>query len=153
MEHFPYVTGYSPIRWQAGINAFIEKKAGVFMVDKLRTILLFEADFHMNNKKLGRDSQRHAEELNVLADEQFGSRKRMAPPDQSLNRRLLHEIHRQRCQPYAVCSNDAKSCYDRIVHSIASLSMQRVGVPIPPIVCMFVTLQNLRHYVRSVYGQ
>ena len=51
-----------------------------------------------------------------------------------------------------MCSNDAKSCYDRIVHLVASLAMQRVGAPVEPIVCMFTTIQNLQHRIRTVYG-
>ena len=30
--------------------------------------------------------------------------------------------------------------------------MQRVGVPPEPIVCMFTTIQNLEHCVRTAYG-
>ena len=52
----------------------------------------------------------------------------------------------------ALCSNDAKSCYDRIVHSVASLAMQRMGIEQAPIVCMFTTIQRLDHYIRTVYG-
>jgi hypothetical protein len=68
----------------------------------------------------------------VVAKEQYGSRKNMAAIEQ--------------------CSNDAKSCYDRIVYSVASLYMQRIGVEEPPIVCMFTTIQNLHHSIRTVYG-
>ena len=49
-------------------------------------------------------------------------------------------------------SNDAKSCYDRILHSIASLAMQRQGVAPENIICMFTTIQNLRHTVRTAFG-
>lgn len=52
----------------------------------------------------------------------------------------------------ALCSNDAKSCYDRIVHSVASLCLQRVGVPIEPIKSMFYTIQQLSHQIRTVFG-
>jgi hypothetical protein len=52
----------------------------------------------------------------------------------------------------ALCSNDAKSCYDRILHSVASLCLQRLGLPEGAIVCMFSTLQNLEHTVRMIYG-
>jgi hypothetical protein len=51
-----------------------------------------------------------------------------------------------------MCSNDAKSCYDRITHSVTSLCMRRMGVEEPPIVCMFTTIQNLEHYNRTAYG-
>jgi len=51
-----------------------------------------------------------------------------------------------------ICSMDAKSCYNRIVHSITSLALQRMGMPLPPIQCMFGTIQNMTHYIRTAYG-
>jgi hypothetical protein len=52
----------------------------------------------------------------------------------------------------ALCSNDAKSCYDRIVHSIASILMQQQNDPASSCICVFTTLQNLHHTVRTIYG-
>ena len=93
-----------------------------------------------------------AEDLKAIAKEQFGSRAGLTAIDQSLNKRLTYDLMQQRKRPGALCSNDAKSCYDRIVHSVASLAMQRVGAPVEPIVCMFTTIQNLQHRIRTVYG-
>jgi hypothetical protein len=52
----------------------------------------------------------------------------------------------------AICSNDAKSCYDLIGHTQAAVSMQRVGVPKSVIKCLFSTLQNAIHRVRTGCG-
>jgi hypothetical protein len=49
----PYQWGFSPSRWRKGIDVMLEKKKGVYNIDKLRAILLYEADFNQNNKKLG----------------------------------------------------------------------------------------------------
>jgi hypothetical protein len=152
MTSIPYETGISPERWQQGTDVMLEKQTGNFRVDKLRVILLYEADFNQNNKKLGRDMMYTAEDLRAIAQEQFGSRTDHTSINQSLNKRLTYDIIRQKKRPGAVCSNDAKSCYDRIVHSVASLAMQRVGTPVEPIVCMFTTIQNLQHRIRTVYG-
>jgi hypothetical protein len=51
-----------------------------------------------------------------------------------------------------MCSNDAKSCYDLIGHTQAALSMQRVGVPKNIINCLFTTLQDSIHQVRTSFG-
>jgi hypothetical protein len=51
-----------------------------------------------------------------------------------------------------MCSNDAKSCYDRIMHSISSILMQQQNVPASACVCAFTTLQNMYHTVRTIYG-
>ena len=88
--------------------------------DKLGAILLYEANFNQNNKKLGRDMMYTAEQLQVVAKERYGSRKNKAAIEQCLNKRLTFDLTRQLKRPLAMCSNDAKSCYDRIVHSAAS---------------------------------
>ena len=128
------------------------KKQGVYEVSKLQAILLFEADFNQNNKCLGRAMMYQAEDLQLLADELFDSRKRHSAIDHCLNKVLTFDLSRLTRSPITVCSNDAKGCYDRIVHSIACMSMLRVGVPKEPIVCMFTTLQNLHHHVHTMYG-
>ncbi len=140
MANIPYTSGYSPDRWQQGIDVMIEKKKGNFRVDKLRAILLFEAAFNQNNKKLGRDMMYNAEQLNQIAKEQYGSRKNKAAIEQCLNKRLTFDLARQLKRPLAMCSNDAKSCYARIVHSVASLCLLRMGVEEPPLARLLTTI-------------
>jgi hypothetical protein len=131
----------------------LEKKPGNFRVDKLRAILVYEADFNQNKKNLGCAMMRNAELMKLPAPEQYGSWKKMSAIDQCLSKRLALDLFRQSCRPAAMtCSNDAKSCYDQIVHSIASLCMQQNGVPEAPVVCMFTTIQNLSHYIRTIFG-
>jgi hypothetical protein len=53
----------------------------------------------------------------------------------------------------ALCSNDAKSCYDRILHlAVASLAYQRLGIPFPPVKCMLASIQNMKHHIRTSFG-
>ena len=75
LASIPFSTGITPTRWCKGTEVMIEKKKGNFRVDKLRTILLFEADFNMNNKIMARRTMAHAEKHDQLAPEQYGSRK------------------------------------------------------------------------------
>jgi hypothetical protein len=51
-----------------------------------------------------------------------------------------------------MCSNDAKSCYDGIMHAIASIMMQKQNVPASACICVFAMLQNLHHTVRTIYS-
>jgi len=53
LTEIPLRTGFLYDRWKKGLNVMIEKSAGDFTVEKLRIILLFEADFNANNKWLG----------------------------------------------------------------------------------------------------
>jgi hypothetical protein len=142
----PYQWGFSPERWRKGVDVMLEKKKGVYNIDKLRAILLYEADFNQNNKKLGRQMLAMAERFDALAPEQFGSRKFLSAVDQSLNKALIFDLWRMSRSPAALYSNDANGCYDRIVHNVASLCMQRVRVPREPIMSMFGTIQKLQHH-------
>ena len=152
MANIPYLSGYSPSRWQQGINVMIEKKKGNYRVDRLRTILLYEADFNMNNKYLGRDMMQQAEKRKILANEQYGSRKKKAAILHALNKRLTFDILRQQKQNAGICSCDLKSCYDRIVHSFAALAMRRAGAAESSTTSMFSTIQKLQHKVRTAFG-
>ena len=101
----------------------IPKVTGNFNVEKLCAILLYEADFNHNNKKLGRDMMYTAEDLRLIAREQYGSRKFFVAIDHCLNKTLSCNIGRQTKRCFAICSNDAKSCYNRIVHAVAKICM------------------------------
>ena len=152
MAHIPYITGYTPIEWQVGVDIMIYKKINLDRVDKLRTIVLKEADANFNDGRLGRDMMKHAEKHNMIAREQYGSRKGHSSIDHAVNKRLSYDLMRMHRQPGALCSNDAKSCYDRILHSIVAISMKRLGIPEPLIECMLKCIQRMDHYIRTTHG-
>ncbi len=152
MSGLPWITGYSPRRWRQGLNVMIPKEQGNFNAKKLRTILLYEADFNNGNKRLGRNLMFNAERYGLLAPEQYGSRKFYTAINQGLNKRLTFDILRQKKQRGALCSTDAMSCYDRITHLAASLALQRTGAPKNTVHCMLDTIQHLKHYIRTTYG-
>jgi hypothetical protein len=144
--------GFSPERWRQGVEVMLLKLPGNFNVEKMRAILLFEADFNFNNKRWGRILMWYAEAHKLLAEEQYGSRKKLSAISHCLNKRLTFDFWRIMKQPGVLCSNDAKGCYDRIVHSVAALCLRRLGMPKGPLKSMFETLQNLDHYVRTSFG-
>ena len=51
------------------------KKTGNHNINRLRTILLYEADFNMMNKQVGRLMMQYGEMHGVLASDQYGRRK------------------------------------------------------------------------------
>jgi hypothetical protein len=148
MAWLPYITGFSPKRWQQAVGVVIYKQPENINMDRMRGIQLFAADYNLNNKILGREMMAHAERQGLVAPEQYGSRKGHSAIAHALNKQVAYSLVRVLRSPAAMCSNDAQGCYDRIVHSVASLSMQRVGVPLPPIMSMFTTLQSLQQCVR-----
>jgi len=146
----PLCMGFLYKWWKEGINVMLEKIARNCEVSKLCIILLFEADFNQLNKFIGKEMMYQSEENDLVAGEQYGSRHRKSTITQSLNRRLAFDLIRQFKRAAIVCSNNAKSCYNQIVHCLAINSMYRCGAPKPALVCMFTTLQNLQYHIRTL---
>ena len=80
-----------------------------------------------------------------MPHEQYGSRKQKIAIDHAVHKCLLYDIINIQRGSAMLCSNDAASCYDHIVHSIASLAIQCLSLPSQPIQCMLVTIQELHH--------
>jgi hypothetical protein len=152
MANIPLLSGYSPPRWWKAVDCMLLQWEGNYQVDKLRTIVLFDPEANHIFKYIGRTVMAHAETHHQLAAEQYGSCKKKTAILHALNKRLSYDLLRQFKHPGVLCSNDAKSCYDRILHAVASLCLRRLGLPESAIVCMFTTLQNMEHTVRTVYG-
>ena len=106
-----------------------------------------EADYNFNNKKLGRKTIEHAERYNLIAPDQYASRKWKRAVDHALNKRLSHDIIRMMRRPRALCSNDAKSCYDRVLHTIVGLSFRCKGLSDVPVQCMLKCIQQIKHHI------
>jgi hypothetical protein len=152
LRELPYKHGFSPELWQSITDFEILKKSGVYDVEKMRTLQLMVAEFNMNNKKLGRDVMTNAEETRELPDEQAGSRKNHQSSMAALNKVLTMDLLRLLRQAGGLCSNDAKSCYDRIVHWVAIVCLMRLGMPYEPIRSMFETLQSAWHFIATAFG-
>ena len=114
--------------------------------------MLFEPDYDFLNKHISRIAMANAERFNHLAKEQYGSRKDHRAIDQGTNKRLTTDMFLLRREPGALCSNDARGCYDRIHLVVAGLAMLRQKIEESGIECMITTLQHLIHIVRTAYG-
>ena len=151
MSMIPMTAGFTPNRWKQGTDVMILKAPNVYLLDKLRTIVLYEADFNHENRRLGKIGMDMAINQSKIAPEQF-SRPGRSAQDNALGKRLVFDHFRFLKKPFAMCSCDLKSCYDRVVHSAASLALQRVGVSPGALRCMFGTIQNMVHRIRTAYG-
>jgi hypothetical protein len=126
----------------------------VFDVELMRTIQLMVAPFNMNNKHTGWTVMTRAEQLRLFPPEQSGSRKKKRSILTLLNTVLTSmDISRLRRLPMAICSNDAKSCYDRIVLWITALCLRRMGAAPPAVAEMMLTLLQAWHHVITAYGE
>jgi hypothetical protein len=106
----------------------------------------------MVNKTIGRLMVQRADALGLIPAEAYGSCLGHRSNICALNKVLTYNIIRQQRIPAALCSNDAMSCYDRIVHAIASICMQRLGIAPSTCKLMFGTLQHIQHHVATAYG-
>ena len=132
LAEIPFRSGFAPSRWKVATNVMILKKAGMFEIEKLRTLCLFQSDYNHNNKFLGKAMMEHMVTNNYVAKEQCSvSGKKCI--SQALNKTLIFDIARQSKGTMFLTSCDLKSCYDRIVHTPAMLACQSFGIPKNPL--------------------
>ena len=148
------VTGASPFaRWEKGLSCMLEKKAGVIKVDKLRAILLMEADFNFFNGLMFAGRMMHQAEANErIPLECYGSRKNHEAVEIAVNRRLIADILRQKRIPGAIASVDADTCYDRITHAAGSLCVQSWDVDPNAVTAMLLPIQRMKYFLRTGFG-
>jgi len=148
----PLNFGFAPNCWKYCLDVMLLKKSGVTDLSGLRTIVLYPVNCNFAFKHVGRQMMQVAERTRSLAPEQYGSRKQHKAIDLAVNKALTFDTLRQLKRARSICSNDAKSCYDLIGHTQAAISMQHIGVPKNIINCLFTTLQEAIHRVRTGFG-
>ena len=67
----------------------------------------------------------------------------------AVNKRLICDMIHLQHKTFILCSNYTKPCYDRIVHSVVSISNQRLVMPEQSMKCMLGTLQDLEYHTRT----
>eukprot|EP00957_Ditylum_brightwellii_P163953 12482729-Ditylum_brightwellii.AAC.1 len=84
-SNFPWRTGYSPDCFCHGLDLLIHKNPDNNRLHHLQPILLFDLEANMHNKRLDRVAMASVENLEGVAEEQYGSRKKKAADIQALN--------------------------------------------------------------------
>ena len=102
----PLQSGYPYQAWNRGVDCTLLKKANSYRVDKLRTIVLFKADFNFINKAVSRKLARMAESKKSIAREQYGSCKNHRSIEHVLNKRLCMDLLRQFKIPGIIAPTD-----------------------------------------------
>ena len=92
------------------------------------------------------------EYLEGLAPDKYGSREAKVVDIKSLNTHLVYELIRLKRFPAISDFADLIYKYDLFLHSILSLSLQRLNLPKYPILFKFTTLQNMIHSYRTAFG-
>jgi hypothetical protein len=130
----------------------LEKVAGVALVNKLRAILLMEADFNYMNKWIfGHEAINKMYALGYVSEDQY-SQKESTAEDAKLDNKLTMDLSRQLRHPLATMSADADKCYDRINHIVMSLLLLAIVGTIGPVVAMLHPIQSMKFYQRTARG-
>ena len=87
----------------------IPKKVNVLEAKKMRTIVLMDPLYNMNNKWFGRKFMEHNEALGTLPDEQDSSRKSCRSAETALKKILGWDIQRQQRRAGAAICNTRSS--------------------------------------------
>ncbi len=92
-----------------------------------------------------------AELQELVAPEQYGSMRggHHHAICQTLNKCLTFDIIHQWRILAAMCSNDMKSHYGRIVHPVTSLCLEQLRVPTHEIACAFTSPQLFQYHIRQ----
>jgi hypothetical protein len=120
--------------------------------DKLRAIILFEADFNWLQKivfsnKMAKLAMKHK----LIPPEQCA-----APGKDGSEGTLLKHFHTDHLRTmhiqHATISADLENCYDSVAHAVAALGMRSFGVRATTIAVFLSCYQTMRFYLKTAYG-
>ena len=153
MWSLPLRHGFAPRRWRSCVDAIIEKIPGKPMIEKLRIIMLYEADFNFVLKLIwGKRLVRHAEFHKCLGNSNHGSRPGRQTFDALLEKLMVYEIARLSRTSVVTVDNDAKSCYDRIIKTLSMVACMGVGLPQSTAIMHNRTHHAMEHHIKSSHG-
>ncbi len=145
-------SGWGYERWGRGLLVMLEKTPGCQLVNKLRSILLMEADFNCANKIVfGSRVLANVRQHGFMPDEIFSERNRTAG-EGTMSKVLFSDVVRQARLSAGISSVDADNCYDRVAHAIASLVFRSFGTPHEATCAMLQTIQDMKFFLCTSFG-
>jgi hypothetical protein len=140
-------------RWKTIHNFFIEKIPGRPLLEKLRVIHLYKADWNLILKFF------IAYKLNLqvciektVTPDQAGGRPGKNAADTATDIVITNEIITLQKLPGAILYNDAKACFDRIIENISNMTLLAEGLH--PLIAQLhaQTLRSARYYLKTKFG-
>lgn len=148
-----FMSGVTLKRWENITTCMIEKLPGVPKINKLRVIHLYEADYNLINKLIWqRGIVWEAHKNGTLNPSQAGSRPYHTSIETVMSKDNKYMYSSLTKTPMATMDNDAKSCYDRIVASLALLVSHKYGVPEQHCKTVGDTLRQMQFCIRTAMG-
>lgn len=128
------------------------KEEGNHKPERQRTIHLLEANFAEGCRFIfSKRMMTNAKDKGLIPETQY-ARKGGKAIDGALQKTLTLDYLRMTRTPGVGFANDLMDCCDRVVHSVVALAMRRLGVNTTAIQCLLNTLQNMKNYIRTAYG-
>lgn len=144
---------YTFDRWKIVHNYMLEKIPGTPLLDKLRVIHIYEADWNLLLRYfIANQLKQKMMQEQTGTTEQAGGRPGGSSIDVAIKSVLTYETGRLQRTTGGVMYNDAKACYDRIVENIGNLALMREGLN--PKICKLhaQTMREIKYYVRHRFG-
>ena len=144
--------GFAFDRWKEVVNCMINKKTDSFLLNQLRVIHLFEADYNLIIGIIfGRYMIHRICDNQTFHPSQWGRPNRECE-DVLMLKELTYQVANMSRTDIATFDNDASSCYDRIVTRFALLCCRAHGVPEGPCRMTAEVLDNVIHKIKTAYG-
>lgn len=139
-------------RWKTITNVMIFKETGNYKIHRLRVIHIYEADFNLVLAVKWRQLLRHADERELINEGQYGGRPGCEAQSLTLLEELKYDLSYLTRRTLFNFDNDASSCYDRIVVSLASVINRKYGINAKVAAVHAATLQQAKFYLKTAAG-
>jgi hypothetical protein len=150
--NFASTKGFALDRWKTAINVMIYKKPGIYLINRLRVIHLFEADY---NLVIGLIFGRRALYSGV-ANEMLHKSQWAQPGRQCADVVVMRELTLAMATMLKISlggfENDAAACYDRLLMNMMGAAFERMGVPEGLLRLQEEVLLNVKHYLKTAFG-
>jgi len=117
----------------------------------MRTIWLQDAFFSITQRILAIRTYTQADQLGLLAIEDYGGRKGKSALMQAINIRLTMDLVLQSKINAVIRGIDYSNCFDRMAHAINIMKLRQIGHKKGPMICRFATVQNLEVTIRTAF--
>ena len=139
-------------RWKTIVNIMIFKEPGNCKIHKLRVIHIYEADFNALCAIKWRSTLHFAVNNHLINEGQYGGRPGCEAQSLTLLEELKYDLSFLTRRSLFNFDNDATSCYDRIVVSLASLLNRKYGLDRKVVAVHAATLQEAQFRLKTATG-
>jgi hypothetical protein len=147
-----YEMGVTLPRWENDLDVTLIKKPGKIRPSEFRTIGTLEADFNQGAAlHFSKRMMSTAMSNSLIPSSQYATKGNRAIEAATV-KVLYFDYLRINKRQGAFLAMDLMQCFDRMAHPVSSLATQRLGVHPNVVDTMIQTLCNMRHYIRTAYG-